>query len=140
MSLYGYKPKTKQAPWVTAFPHHRQGPGSRTIARKVPKPPSYLSKTSERQRAKNAQYRPIAVAFLARPENKVCAVCLKPATPGNPLHVHHVRGRDGKLQCDNRFFMAVHDYDCHPWIHANPNDARELGLLAMPGQWGKQEP
>lgn len=53
------------------------------------------------------------------------------------IHPHHIRGRLGALLCDTRFWLPV----CrkhHNWIHEHPNDAREMGFLAQPGEWNRQ--
>lgn len=50
---------------------------------------------------------------------------------------HHTRGRNGNLISDNRYIKWL----CrkhHNWVHANPSEARKLGLLADKGDWGKQ--
>lgn len=143
MSLYGYRKKGKPAPWT-------QVPGA-----KIPTPPKIrlgrapaprkavprakgIARQSKATRKRLALYQQQAIAWLAQPGHQHCAVCGKRGTANNPLHVHHARGRVGALLTDARFWWPVHDQPCHAWIHANPQAARERGLLAAPGEWGRQ--
>lgn len=50
---------------------------------------------------------------------------------GKGRHVHHVRGRLGKLLCDRRYFLTSCEGECHPqWIHeSHKAEAIKLGLL-----------
>lgn len=50
------------------------------------------------------------------------------------VDIHHVFGRSGKLLTDERFWKIL----CRPhhdWVHANPDKARAIGLLAPTGCW-----
>lgn len=89
---------------------------------------SPLRRVSKKRASEGKEYQAVSRAFLVA--NPTCQACYKePAT-----ELHHKRGRIGKLLIDTRFFMAV-DSDCHEFIHANPNRARELGLLAPANEW-----
>lgn len=101
------------------------------------KPRKRIKPISPRQAERNKEYalmkkswRATVVSFDPR-----CAYsgCRNPVerTP------HHIRGRIGSLLCDTRYWVAV-CREHHQWIHAHPNQARELGLLAQPGDWGRQ--
>lgn len=110
------RPK-KLAPWVLAFPEQ-----ARKLRGSV---------------NKGRRYTKVRNAFLAA--HQICAVCGKRGTKIDPLEPHHTRGRIGGLRCDARFFLAVHR-QCHTWIHNNPNEARDRGLICAIGDWGRQEP
>lgn len=52
--------------------------------------------------------------------------------------VHHVRGRDGLLLFDVRWYKAA-CRPCHVWIGEHPKEAVKLKLLAERGEWGRIE-
>ncbi len=58
--------------------------------------------------------------------------------PQYSTEIHHKRGRNGELLLDERYWLAVSSEN-HTWIHNNIAEARKLGLIAQPGEWGKQE-
>jgi len=131
MSLYGYKPKTKKAPWTTAFPKQ---------SAKKSDPPKRIRSVSKRRCKTNTAYRLKARMFLAM--HPVCAVCcLRSST-----EVHHTRGRADTLLLDERFWMPV-DHDCHRAIHDHIDDARRsvwtrpdgttIPMIAARGDWGR---
>lgn len=67
----------------------------------------------------------------------ICGVCLVLGfdCPNPSSEVHHLRGRNGRLLCDTRFFAP----SCRAhreFPHQNPALARELGLLSSPADWG----
>ena len=69
-----------------------------------------------RKRAKqNKLYSEIRKVYLE--ENPACEVCGKQAT-----QIHHKRGRIHDRLNDTAFFMAV-CFECHHWIHHNPQIA-----------------
>ena len=112
----------KQATWCKAFP--RQMTDSKPRVK-------YVNHFSKHQKKKNAQYKRIRLEYLA--EKKVCEVChTDPSTA-----IHHKRGRTGGLLTNTKYFVPVCD-GCHRWIHDCPNTARLVGVLAKPGEWGKQ--
>lgn len=90
---------------------------------------------SPNQRRKLAHYAQVKTAFLAAA--KRCDCCLRDVDKCGPVHVHHRRGRIGRLLCATEYWAAVCQH-CHEWIHANPKGAQARGLLAGPGEWGKQ--
>jgi hypothetical protein len=51
-------------------------------------------------------------------------------------HVHHVRGRLGKLLVDERYWKSL-CWEHHVWVHDNPYAGRRMGLLAGEGDWGR---
>lgn len=72
----------------------------------------------------------LAIYRIARDEylleHPICEVegCVEKST-----HIHHKKGRIGKLVYDKKYFMAVGDA-CHPKkIHENPEWSREMGYL-----------
>ncbi len=48
--------------------------------------------------------------------------------PNHSVDIHHVAGRLGGNYLNTETWMAV-CRSCHDWIHANPKQAREQGLL-----------
>jgi len=80
-------------------------------------------------------YRTISKEFLARPENSFCRVHF--ALTGQKIQatcIHHVRGRLGTLKFDTRWFCPT-SFSNSLWPHANIEKARELGLIALNGEW-----
>jgi hypothetical protein len=122
--------KTKQpkAPWV----------GTRNDKRKarVGKAAG-MPRRSDGEALRMAVYWPIASLFLKN--NQMCRGCPDlHGGSGFATEVHHQRGRDGLLLFDTRFFVPLCG-QCHQEVHAAPDRAKELGLLAYPGHWGKLE-
>lgn len=109
---------------------------------KPPKPPkkrTALRKVSKAlARRLRVDYYPERSEFLSKPENQWCAICLCRGieNPNPATEVHHIRGRAGKLLSDSRFFVAS-CFPCREWPHTFKQKARELGILAGPGEWGK---
>lgn len=64
-------------------------------------------------------------------ENPMCRRC-----SGKTDDVHHSRGRAGTLLLDERFWLPV-CRECHDWIHANIQKAREGGFICERGLWNK---
>ena len=78
------------------------------------------------------RYKKLRDEFLI---GKSCVACEARGLPANAAtEIHHCRGRLGRLLCDERFWMSVCTQQ-HRWIHDNPKEARELGLLCELGQW-----
>ena len=86
-----------------------------------------IPRVSRGQAGRNRRYRIVRDEFMARQENWNCAV---PGCTNRATQVHHVRGRQGVLLCDTRFFHPVCGA-CHTWIDANRAKAR--GILAARG-------
>lgn len=122
-----WKPKTKKAPWVEAFPEQRLISSS---------PLKRVSPISERQRARLERYRVIAREWLGRFENHWCAVCIRAFTLGEitleeiqpSIEVHHRRGRAGNLLFDIRFFTGVCRC-CHNLINDDRGWAKKEGWI-----------
>lgn len=87
-----------------------------------------LRKASKKRASEGREYTIVSRQFLA--DNPTCQLCYKM----DSSELHHMRGRAGRLLTDTRFFSACCSA-CHMWIHANPNKARELGLLAPANEW-----
>lgn len=75
-------------------------------------------------------YNPIAAMFkLLHPFCQVCVWKGKLTSQARDTDdVHHMRGREGMLLFDTRYWLAS-CRDCHQWIHNSPGDAKGLGLL-----------
>lgn len=93
------------------------------------KPVHRIASRSARMEERLAIYWARAKAFLA-----VHPLCEFPDCRCKSRDVHHVRGRVGSLLLDERFWKAMCRQH-HDWINRNPDAARELGLLAQPGEW-----
>ena len=130
MSLYGYKPKTKKAPWTrckllrqaTELPRSKSSPnGSSTDNSVTQKPISRWQRRKDYSRRRRL--------FLEKPENKLCRVCadclklgqVKPPHVGKRIRptqdVHHAKGR-GKYLLDESTWLPVCRW-CHDFIHNN---------------------
>ena len=101
-----------------------------------------LKKVSRARKTQMRHYFEIRNAFLAKPENQGCVVCTLLAAAGKTTgvnlatEVHHIRGRIGRLLCDERFFAGT----CRPhreWPHENTIQARAWGILAGPHEWNR---
>lgn len=143
MALYGYRPKTKPAPWQSAFPSQIQN--SKPVSHGSPKPPLLCSKAKASRRQKpirkvsaaqakaNARYRRVKAEWFARPENQRCI--LFPSEPASDLH--HSRGRRGPGKClltETRLFVPLSRRG-HDWTQEHPTLARALGLLCPAGRY-----
>ena len=88
--------------------------------------------SSSRAREMRLYYEERAEWLKAHP---ACMICLvRGMTPAPATEVHHRFGRVGSLLRDQRGWCAscVH---CRDWPHANPREARELGVLGPPELW-----
>lgn len=95
-----------------------------------------LAASPQNLKAMRAEYAKRKRKFLS--ENKACfcfgklgVVCSKIATD-----VHHRNGRRGAMLIDVRYWIPV-CRTAHNWIHGNIQSARELGLIALGGDWNK---
>ncbi len=85
-----------------------------------------LKQVSQKRKSENAQYLRQRWVFLIA--NPICGGCVaRKINPAPSNQVHHMAGREGELLCDESWWLAC-CADCHTWIHANMNAARELGL------------
>jgi hypothetical protein len=86
-----------------------------------------INQFSDKRLKELAIYRKVKGPYLE--EHPVCEVddCNKPST-----HIHHKKGRDGKLVHDIKYFMAVCNI-CHPRrIHETQVEwAKEKGYLLL---------
>ena len=158
MSLYGYKRKTRLAPWKVAENEaatRRAKRGGRAIVsenqRRVeawknrPKRQKPVARVAAHKVAEQRAYKRRVPHYLR--ENPVCVACprmvgLAAVVDGKPHRsesVHHKRGRLGKLLLDERHWLPC-CLQSHDWIHANISLARSLDLIAQPGQWNRYEP
>jgi hypothetical protein len=90
-----------------------------------------IKSLSTKRASETRTYSRLKRAWMSRSENQICHVagCGKKATD-----LHHSRGRIGRLLNAEEFWMAL----CrthHNFVHSNPSQAREMGLLPPIGQW-----
>ena len=85
-----------------------------------------LRKISDKRKEESKEYEKIKKAFL---KGKVCDCCGEE----RKLDVHHAYGRVGKGFMDESTWKAV-CRTCHTWIHSNPLEAEQQGLLATTEQ------
>lgn len=116
------------APWVSAFGHKARKQASRKPLQARQRAGRIRPVSRQREGLMRA-YRAKSARWLA---GKRCFQCFD-----KQISVHHTRGRVGTLLCDERFWLALCDH-CHRWVHDNPEEARSVGLLCQPGEWGKQ--
>jgi len=149
MSLYGYKKKSKPAPWLAAFPSQ----AIKTMSRpeKIAKLRKFIKPVSDRKRKTMTEYRERARAFVkaARDRGETCPVVAaveelrEGMMYGHRIsaklnEVHHMRGRAGSLLLDERFWMAISKQG-HRWVHEHMDEARKLGWLCEIGKWNTPE-
>jgi len=120
-----YKKKTKSALWTRV-------PGAEPVRgsglRKDGKGLTWRVKPRRLTKA-TALYELLRRDYL---RNARCAKC----GSNRYLCVHHKRGRLGKLLTETKHWVAL-CFDCHRWVHDNPEWARKSGLLAEKGCWNK---
>jgi len=93
-----------------------------------------IKKISKSLRAKKREYFKKHSAYLA--EHPFCGICLvQGVIPPNPAtEIHHKFGRAGSLLNDERGFVPS-CRSCREIPHANPQWAREMGILGTAAQW-----
>ena len=84
-----------------------------------------INKVSDKRKIENLKYKVLRIEFLGKPENQICPITGYPAT-----EIHHTFcGKNrAKYYLDTTTWIAV-SRDGHNWIHDNPKEAREKGLL-----------
>lgn len=88
-----------------------------------------LAKVGKHRKPIQAQYVKQRTAFLEKAAATGCQAGIECGlTPGKAQDVHHKQGRAGKLLLDETKWIAV-CRRCHDWIHDNPKEATDLGLL-----------
>jgi hypothetical protein len=88
----------------------------------------HIRRESKTRAAQNRQYRKKVETWA------VGKRCVFPGCGSRKADCHHTRGRVGALLLDERFWLPL----CrrhHDWVVANPQRARELGLLCQRGHW-----
>lgn len=122
---YG-KPKRKKALWATI-----QSPGfmqQHAALRPEATATGGIRYRSQSEAVRMAVYFPIAAMFkLSNPFCKACCIISTFAKLTTADDVHHIRGREGLLLFDIRYWLPV-CRKCHDWIRDNPKQARELNL------------
>ena len=147
MSIYGYKPKTKPAPWL-ATPKGR-AVAARNRAGRVARAET-LERARRERRVAAGGVRPRSKSmtalmklynaerrkFLA--ENWTCWACVH--TGVNRVKrsedLHHARGRLNGLLLDKRYWVAL-CREHHDRVEADKPWARALGLLPSLGGWNR---
>lgn len=105
------------------------GPPRSTLKRGKP-----LKKISKSQRNRLKDYYQIRNEYLL--QFPACAICLcRGLTPAPATEVHHMFGRNGSLLTDTRGFVSS-CRGCREWPHDNAREARALGILGEPWEWG----
>src|SRR6266705_400001 len=88
-----------------------------------------LRRVSDRRAAELRVYNSMRRIFL---QNHPC--CEIPSRDGLPscmkrsAHIHHAKGRLGKLLNDTRWWWAVCN-DCHAYLHEHGKESRMKGLM-----------
>lgn len=145
MSLYGYKKKSRPAPWLGAFPSQRQAP-SQSLIKGSPRRRKPVPKVSRRRQRTSALAAAVAREVVSEAQGRPCpAVAAVPELRegmayGWPISyrvtdAHHMRGRAGSLLADKRGLVGLSRLG-HRWVEANKDKARELWLLCPRGLWG----
>lgn len=93
-----------------------------------------LKKISKSQRNRLAAYKEVRIEYLKK--FPACAICLcRGMTPAPATEVHHMFGRNSSLLCDTRGFVPS-CRGCRDFPHEHPKEARALGILREPWEWG----
>lgn len=100
-----------------------------------------LRRTGSKRAKQNRDYAKVSREYLAA--HPSCEICIRRAEDGEIItihpstHIHHVRGRTGRLLCATQFFMAACSR-CHPrYVHeTHVAEARRLGILANARDFG----
>lgn len=127
------KRSTKQpaALWTKAYPDQ--------VRRRTAANTAGCAHRSDVEKLRQTVYAGIREMFLRG--NRACAGCYyvaKTMQPSRAVDVHHQRGREGLLLFDVRYFIPL-CRRCHEFVEANKEKAREFGLEAERGYWGRQE-
>jgi hypothetical protein len=112
-----------KAPWTRAFPNQ-------VLIRK--REPKRTSRKSERRRREEVIYERRKAFFLG---GHTHCFCCGQFVPRECRTLHHLRGRDGPLYLDERFWRMARDTH-HDWIHNHRGEAIRRGLLGGLGEWG----
>lgn len=119
---------------LASSPQKREKQRQNTLQR------SSLKRASKGLKAEQAKYFKLSAAFLARPENRFCIICIVRREHGENIlinfatEVHHWAGRIGRLLCYVPFFRPSCRH-CRDWPHENKTKARLWGLLAPITKW-----
>jgi hypothetical protein len=120
--------KTKAANWISAFPEQRKQPTSESY--------QGCQHRSEIGGMRERVYQGIAKMFLEL--HRFCQPCKEQNDIRRSQDVHHMRGREGLLLSDVRYFLPVCRQH-HGWIEANKEDARKKGWQADQGDFRRQD-
>ncbi len=99
------------------FPEFKKSPIKKTFNK--------ISPVSDKRLEEMKEYRIVRDAFMIT--HPICQAKVEGCTYYS-CDNHHRKGKEGKLLCDVKWFMAVCRH-CHNWIDANPNKAREKGFI-----------
>ncbi len=98
----------------------------------LPTRPKPIRRRTPKRAAEEARYRRRVKEWL---KDKI--VCRGHNCIYWPTQCHHSHGRRGRLLLYEPFWIPVCEF-CGAWIHENPKQARELGLLCPQGCWNDQ--
>ncbi len=146
MSIYGYKPKTKPAPWLATpkgravAARNRAGRVARAETLERARRERRVAAGGVRSRSKRMSvamklYVKERAAFLK--EHWTCWACGYLHTlVQRSRDIHHTRGRIGSLLLDKRYWVAL----CrahHDRVGTDKPWARAMGLLPPLGGWNR---
>lgn len=97
-----------------------------------PQRTKWISSISDKRKANLKQYEKLKRVWLKGRK------CCYPGCNSLVVDVHHLRGRIGKLLCEQRYWLPL----CRPhhdWVGRNPEEARKMGLLCEKGKWNTYE-
>src|SRR5678815_1206796 len=96
------------------------------------RPSKRIRRVSPRQAERLKEYAKVKRQWL-----KTWWKCARRGCRVGAIHIHHKRGRAGKLLLATEYWIPL-CAGCHEWVHRNPEAARKEGLLAARGDWGRQ--
>jgi hypothetical protein len=85
-----------------------------------------IKKVSEAEKARQKEYKPLAMAF--RKEHPACQLKVPGICTGKTQGIHHKRGKVGKLLIAVEHFLASCN-PCNTWVEANHEEAVHMGLI-----------
>lgn len=123
MSLYGYIPKTKPAPWRQAFPEQYK---ATTKKPRTIKPRKSIRHESKKRSSERRIYSVERIKFLA--ENPIC---MRTGCTAKATEVHHFAGRGIFYLNEATWRSSCHD--CNMFAKENPKAAIAEGWRAPVG-------
>lgn len=106
---------------------HRRGLKNGSVAPAEKKAPVPIPKRSEKMKEAMKKYKPIMIAWLAKPENKYCQIKMKGCTK-IATQIHHSAGRQGEQLMKEEDFIASCSHCNVIGVEENDAEAREKGF------------